>query len=114
MDSLWLMTAILFVVALLTWRLLIGSHHADRHERRNRARLDDEPIHVAHAQVKAERDFSGVSIAMSHRPCEAAKQTRNESYLKGQEPSLPLPGCDRVCTCRYSYHEDRRRKEDRR
>lgn len=94
----------------MSWRLLIGSHHEQRHERNANSRFT--PIH---AEDEGDSDeYRAVSLKISTRPCAAAIEVRDKSFLTDDSPRLPLAQCDRVCHCSFSEHPDRRRNDDRR
>jgi hypothetical protein len=65
--------------------------------------------------AKTGSQFHAVSIQTSDTACDAAKALQGKRILAGAAPRIPLPECDAPqCKCRFSHHQDRRRREDRR
>ncbi len=102
---------------LITWRLLTGSTHQHRDERRANESVKGgdafarkRNIGHLHSQYEAKR------LHICNNPCRAALQLRKQAFLAGEAPPLPLPECDRkaACHCEYSAHNDRRGGHDRR
>ena len=58
--------------------------------------------------------YQSKTIAICTNACAASKRLRGKSYLVHETPSLPLPNCDRTCYCKFTNHDDRRIKDDRR
>ncbi|MGI9290700.1 MAG: hypothetical protein ACR2QG_05430, partial [Gammaproteobacteria bacterium] len=58
--------------------------------------------------------YPAKGIAICHNACPAAVKLRSKAFLAGEEPSLPLPNCDRPCHCSYRHLKDRRSDDDRR
>jgi hypothetical protein len=58
--------------------------------------------------------YSAVSLRICNNPCKPALKLHGKSMLLGEEPSLPLEGCNRTCHCEYAQHNDRRIHKDRR
>lgn len=114
MDSLYLFLAGFLVAMLLSWKLLLGGRHAGRQQRREGARMDSEPQRIARTRATSTGGYKAVSIRICNSPCMAAMRLRKKTFLLGAQPPLPLPACDRSCHCDFQYHEDRRRKDDRR
>lgn len=117
MDVLDLFLISLPVGLLITWRLLIGSVHQHRDERRaNESNTGGKKYHrrqnigLLHSQYESRR------LRICNHPCRAAMQSRNQTFLAADAPPLPLPDCDRKgdCLCEYSSHDDRRSGEERR
>lgn len=47
--------------------------------------------------------------------CQAAGKMAGQTYLSQEAPTLPLEGCtEKKCSCKYSYLDDRRDREERR
>jgi hypothetical protein len=116
MDSLSLLVGSLFVAGLITWRLLIGSHHHGNRERLASSSLNDD---VPGGPLRDQRpasaeEYPARSLRICNNPCRAALRLRRKVYLADEAPALPLPACDRTCYCEYTEHEDRRIGRDRR
>ena len=59
--------------------------------------------------------FYASSVKPGLNCCDAVKQLANNRYLLGEEPSLPLPECDKdECRCIMKPQDDRRTHFDRR
>ena len=58
--------------------------------------------------------YSSVALRICNNPCKAALKLHGKSMLLGEEPALPLEGCNRTCHCEYAQHNDRRIHNDRR
>jgi hypothetical protein len=117
LDALDIFLICLPVGLLITWRLLIGSVHQHRDERRaNESFRGGEKyqrrlnIGLLHSQHEAMR------LRICNSPCRAAMQLREHVFLAAAAPPLPLPDCDRRgdCLCEYSSHDDRRNGKERR
>ena len=117
MDTLELFLISIPIGLLITWRLLTGSTHQHRDERRASESLEGgdrysrkRNVGLAHARFEAKR------MHICNQPCNAALKVRDKIYLSGDEPPLPLPDCDRPdgCHCSYTVHDDRRTGRERR
>lgn len=117
MDALDIFLISLPVGLLITWRLLTGSTRQHRDERRaNDSVQGGEPyarkrnVGLVHSQYESKR------LRICNQPCRAALKLRDQAFLSGDAPPLPLPECDRRegCHCSYSNHDDRRGGNDRR
>ena len=58
--------------------------------------------------------YQSKTIAVCTNACAAATRLRGKSFLVAETPNLPLPNCDRTCYCKFTDHDDRRIKDDRR
>ena len=112
MDPVLILVSCLLVAALVSWRLLIGSFHEQRHERS--ASASSTPMLGDKSAVDKGAGFEAVSISISVGPCEAARALRRQTFLVDEAPALPLEKCDRVCNCKFKSHPDRRVGSDRR
>ena len=117
LDALDIFLISLPVGLLITWRLLTGSVHQHRDERRANESVRggekyqrSQNIGLLHSQHEARR------LRICNSPCRAAMQLRNNAFLAAAAPPLPLPDCDRKddCLCEYSSHDDRRSGKERR
>jgi hypothetical protein len=64
--------------------------------------------------IARKQSFHGVSIVPCANSCAQAVEYQHKRFLPNEAPSLPLPECNKHCTCTYMHHEDRRIKSDRR
>jgi hypothetical protein len=112
LDSILLLVASLFVAALLTWRLLIGSAHRGHRERN--ASTSSSPIRETAQRQVPSAAYKAVTVRICTSPCKAALKIRGQPFLQREAPHLPLADCDRACHCKYAEHDDRRIKRDRR
>ena len=55
-----------------------------------------------------------VELKIPYDSCEEVLKLQGVRFLSAEAPTLPLPGCDKYCTCKYKHHNDRRCKDDRR
>ena len=63
----------------------------------------------ASREKPAQQAFHAVSITAGLPSCAAARELEGQSFLSGEAPKLPLPGCDQgACDCAYQHHADRR------
>jgi hypothetical protein len=111
MDSVYVMLSCLLVAGLLTWRLLTGSRHELRHERR--VVSSGAPLLDASGDADDET-YRAVTLRVCPRPCGAALLLRQQVFLVDEAPALPLPECNRTCGCSYLPRPDRRADKDRR
>lgn len=59
--------------------------------------------------------FHAVSVTPGLHACAKAREFADTRFLSAEAPRLPLSGCDQAsCTCRFTHHADRRRRDDRR
>jgi hypothetical protein len=114
MDSLYLLLLSLPVAGLITWRLLTGSKHEQRHERQAASSLSSKPLRVVEKLALPRSRYAAVSLRLCNNPCRAAVAAQGRPVLVGEALSLPLEGCNRRCHCTYAHHEDRRMAADRR
>lgn len=112
MDTLLILVASLFVAALLTWRLLVGSAHRGHRERN--ALTSSSPLREAAQKQVPSAAYKAVTVRICTSPCKAALAIRGQAFLQREAPHLPLPDCDRACHCKYAEHDDRRINKDRR
>ena len=112
MDSVYVMLSCLLVAGLLTWRLLTGSRHELRHERR--AVSSATPMLGGSGSAASDENYRAVSLRICPRPCGAALALRQKVFLVDEAPELPLPECNRSCGCSYLPRPDRRSSKDRR
>jgi len=112
MEALYVMLSCLLVGGLLTWRLLTGSRHELRHERR--ATSSAAPMLERSANPDQAETYRAVKLSICPRPCRAAQLMRQEVFLVAEAPELPLPECNRSCGCSYLPQRDRRADNDRR
>jgi hypothetical protein len=64
---------------------------------------------------KREAHFYASSVKPGLNCCDAVKQIAHQRYLLNEEPSFPLPDCDREdCRCIMQPQDDRRTHFDRR
>jgi len=84
------------------------------HEKRHERSASTSAAAILNNRGASKPEYKAVSLNISVRPCEAARAIREKAYLAGDEPSLPLENCDRVCRCNFASQEDRRAKDDRR
>jgi len=117
LDTLDIFLISLPVGLLITWRLLTGSVHQHRDERRanDSVRGGDKylrrkNIGLLHSKYEAKR------LKVGNSPCRAAIQLRKQVFLAAEAPPLPLPDCSRKgdCLCSFSSSNDRRGSKDRR
>ena len=105
------------VSLLITWRLLTGSTHQHRDERRANESLTGGDAFARKKNIGHRHSlYEAKRFRLCNNPCHAALQQRNQSFLAVEAPPLPLPECDRkgACHCEYSTHNDRRSGHDRR
>jgi len=114
LDPLYLLIISGFVAALISWRLLLGSHKERRHERSAAGSLKPEPVGSTDMAAMPRPRYRAKSIRICTSPCPAVLKLRNKSFLVDTVPQLPLPECDRTCFCEYANHDDRRVRDDRR
>lgn len=112
MEALYVMLSCLLVGGLLTWRLLTGSRHEMRHERR--ATSSSAPMLERSGSAAQDESYRAVKLRICPRPCRAAQLMRQQVFLVGEAPELPLPECNRSCGCSYLPQRDRRADKDRR
>ena len=112
MDPVIILVSCLFVAALVSWRLLIGSFHEQRHERS--ASASSTPMLGGQSAADDGAGYEAVSISISVAPCNAARAMRGQTFLVDEAPTLPLEKCDRACNCKFKSHSDRRVSSDRR
>ena len=74
------------------------------------------PVSVTrNSPPKHESHFYGASVQPGVNCCDAVKQIAHKRYLLNEEPSFPLPDCDREdCRCIMQPQDDRRAHFDRR
>lgn len=113
-DPLILLLASLSVAALVTWRLLIGSHHEARHERNHKAKFGHDPEHPVDVVALPRGKYEAVTIRVCNLPCKAVLEKRDAVFLVAEAPPLPLPGCNRSCNCEWVHRPDRRYRAERR
>ncbi len=54
--------------------------------------------------------WHAVAIVATADACAVAKASKDNRFLSGEAPRLPLAGCDaNCCDCRYAHFDDRRR-----
>ena len=113
LDPIFILVSCLFVAGLVSWRLLTGSTHEQRHERS--AYASTTPlVNGDESQLESVGQYEAVSISICTRPCAAARAMRGQRYLKGEAPALPLAACDHDCGCSFQVHADRRGGSERR
>ncbi len=112
MDSVLILLSCLIVAGLVSWRLLVGSLHEQRHERS--AAASATPMIRARSALEQSEGYEAVSVSISVGPCEAARTLRGKMFLADEAPLLPLKECDRACNCKLKSHSDRRAGGDRR
>lgn len=117
MDTLDIFLLSVPVGLLITWRLLTGSRRQHRDEKRSADSVRggmkyarSKNIGLAHARYESKR------LRICNQPCRAALKLRDQSFLSGEAPDLPLQECDRKdgCHCKFTTHNDRRTGRDRR
>ena len=47
-------------------------------------------------------------VKPSTRTCDAVLEIEGKKFLSAEAPTLPLPGCNVNCSCRYVHYDDRR------
>jgi hypothetical protein len=104
----------LVVGALITWRLLSGSERNKYFERQIAATQGSQLNSSEPRGSAVAPGYRAVSLRICSSPCVAALEQRGQTFLMDEAPRLPLQGCDRSCFCKFSTHEDRRVKDDRR
>lgn len=57
---------------------------------------------------KAVNPYHCVEVKMSYDACEEVLKIHGKRYLSAEAPTLPLPGCDQNCGCKFKHHNDRR------
>jgi hypothetical protein len=112
LDTLLILVASLFVAALLTWRLLVGSAHRGHRERN--ASTSSAPLRETAQKQIPSAAYKAVTVRICTSPCRAALAIRGQAFLQREAPHLPLTDCDRACHCKYAEHDDRRINQDRR
>ncbi len=61
------------------------------------------------APVTPRKPYQSVSLAPGPNACEAVRNAREQRFLSGEAPLLPLEGCGtQKCACKYVHHDDRR------
>jgi len=78
---------------------------------------DSKKAGKAHAIPERSSDtrWRAVEIQPGLMCCESASNIANEIFLASEAPAFPLDNCSqKVCRCKYKFHEDRRSGEDRR
>jgi hypothetical protein len=60
---------------------------------------------------KPSSKWHAVTVVLRESSCAAAALCRNQRFLAGQAPLLPLPKCAHpdTCPCTYQHFDDRRR-----
>jgi len=114
LDPLYLLLICVPVAALITWRLLSGSHHGGREEKSAAESHKRAGSGSSDAATLPRPQYRAMTLRIGTNACAAAKRVRQKSFLVGEVPQLPLPNCDRACHCEFSSHDDRRLKDDRR
>jgi hypothetical protein len=102
---------------LITWRLLTGSTHQHRDERRVNDSIKGGSVYARKQNIGlTHSQFESKRLHICNQPCQAALRLRDRAFLAGEAPPLPLPECDRKegCHCKYSAHNDRRGGRERR
>ena len=112
MEALYVLLSCLLVAGLLTWRMLTGSRHELRHERR--ATSSAAPMLEQSGDAGEDETYRAVKLRICPRPCRAAQLMRQQVFLVAEAPQLPLPECNRRCGCSYLPQRDRRADKDRR
>ena len=73
------------------------------------------PTDKLDARQKQSTKFHAVSLKYANNACQAAKDIQGRRYLSSAAPRVPLAECDAsACRCRFTHHEDRRNRENRR
>jgi len=117
MEALYVLLSCLLVGGLLTWRLLTGSRHELRHERRvtsSAAPMLEQSGNAGQRNATPDETYRSVKLRICPRPCRAAQLMRKQVFLVAEAPKLPLPECNRSCGCSYLPQRDRRAAKDRR
>jgi len=113
MEALYVLLSCLLVAGLVTWRLLTGSRHELRHERR--ATSSAVPmLERSGTNAGEDESYRAVKLRICPRPCRAAQLMRKQVFLVAEAPELPLPECNHRCGCSYLPQRDRRAAKDRR
>jgi len=66
------------------------------------------------APSKKPMAYRAVSIKPCANSCQQYEQFKNKRFLIREVPLLPLPGCDKKCSCSFEQYNDRRDGDDRR
>jgi len=114
MEALYVLLSCLLVGGLLTWRLLTGSRHELRHERRVMSSATPMLEQSGKPDAAQDETYRSVKLRICPRPCRAAQLMRKQVFLVAEAPKLPLPECNRSCGCSYLPQRDRRAAKDRR
>lgn len=69
---------------------------------------------AAKTTLPPKKSYRGVSISPCANSCAQAIDYQQRRFLPDEAPNLPLPLCDKHCTCTYKHHQDRRAEIDRR
>jgi hypothetical protein len=72
------------------------------------------PEPKVHTNTPIKKNFHGVSITPCANSCAQAVEYQHKRFLPNEAPTLPLPECNKHCTCTYKHHNDRRTGADRR
>jgi hypothetical protein len=92
--------------------MLVGSVREAHHERN--ATSSVKPLIPGAKSQESTDAYKAVSLRVCANSCRSATELRGQTFLLSKAPRLPLTECDRVCQCRFSIHDDRRVKNDRR
>ena len=83
--------------------------------RRRRRRPAPETIRAARTPRTRPRHFYGSVFRPGAQACRFARALEDDRFLMGEEPRIPLAGCDQgACSCRLIPVDDRRSRQDRR
>jgi hypothetical protein len=72
-------------------------------------------VRTARPPRRRPRHFYGSVFQPGTQACRFARALSEQRFLMGEEPRIPVPGCDQGnCACRLIPTDDRRSKRDRR